>query len=61
MAGKCCVEIHSSSYTSCLQACSGPDSGVVLVILGLAELLVVREANVAIWNGVSSDVLFTVG
>lgn len=41
---------------------SGPDSSVTLVVLALrlAELLVVREADVTIWNIVSREVQLTV-
>ena len=41
---------------------SSPDSSVTLVVLALrlAELLVVREADVTIWNIVSREVQLTV-
>jgi hypothetical protein len=41
---------------------SGPDSSVTLVVLvlSLAELLVVRKANITIWYNVSRDARLTV-
>jgi hypothetical protein len=53
-ASECCGHCHALPVQH-VRSHSSPDSSVVLVVLTLAELLVVWEADVSIWIHVSYD------